>query len=85
MDSEDFILQSLKAKLPLLEVLTTKHYFDLVKKQIEFYSGLMDVLRGSIPFSTFLGTSCMHFDDTITSKNNVLFCLFRFKIFVKCL
>ena len=84
MESEDFVLQSLKSKMLLLEIFTAKSYFKLVKKQIEFYLGLMEVLRGSVPFSSFLGAAAMDFSDTITSKSNVSFSLFRFNISARC-
>ena len=83
-DTEELFVQSVKYKFPLFETFTCANYFEIVKKEVELYSVLMDVLQGSIPFASFLALPEMSFEDTITSKNIVSLALFRLTIAAKC-
>jgi hypothetical protein len=65
---EEFVIESMKYKFPVFEVLTCENYPQIVTTQIEFYLKLFDVLQGKILFSEFLEQSTTSFIDKIRSK-----------------
>lgn len=67
-DPEQFVLESMKYKFSVFEVLSCENYPKIVQTQINFYSSLIDILHGSTSFSSLLNETSASFIDKITTK-----------------